>query len=65
MSSLEQDLYGVVLGRDYPNRIVDVEHTSRLAREKLWSFKKNERVRREARRLIRIHTREAHQKSLS
>ncbi len=65
MSSLEQDLYGVVLGRDYPNRIVDVEHTGKLAREKLWSFKKNERVRREARRLIRIHTREAHQKSLS
>jgi deoxyribodipyrimidine photo-lyase len=65
MSSLEQTLYGVSLGKDYPNRIVEVEQTGRLAREKLWAFKKNERVRREADRLVLIHTRQGHHKSLS
>lgn len=40
---------------DYPDPIVDVDAAARAAREKLWGFKRDPNVRREAHRILTVH----------
>ncbi|MDM7860866.1 deoxyribodipyrimidine photo-lyase [Alteromonas sp. ASW11-36] len=56
LSAMEQRLYGVELGRDYPLPIIDIEQASREARDRLWSFRERDDVKREARRILSKHT---------
>ncbi len=42
LSLMEQQLYGVVLGRDYPLPIVDMEAKAKTAREKIWALRNRE-----------------------
>jgi deoxyribodipyrimidine photo-lyase len=44
MTSLEQRLYGCVLGIDYPKPIVNYEVTTRLAKEKYWQIRQHSDV---------------------
>ena len=37
---------------DYPNPIIDVDDTAKVARERAWSFRERDDVRAEARRLL-------------
>lgn len=55
LSAIEQELYGCVIGKDYPFPIVDVEATRKKASDIVWSFKKNDDVKEEGKRILKKH----------
>lgn len=57
MSAMEQQLYGVQMGKDYPLPVVDIEAAAREARYQLWGMRKMPEVRAEGRRILQIHVR--------
>ena len=57
LSTMEQQLYGVVLGKDYPEPLVDLQASGRAARDKIWGHKKSPEVLAEKSRILRRHTR--------
>jgi deoxyribodipyrimidine photo-lyase len=56
MSGLEQQLYKVRIGLDYPPPIVDITQTAAYARVHLWQTKKSGLVKTENARILRVHT---------
>lgn len=56
MTSMEQQLYDVTLGDTYPNPVIDINQSAKLARDKLWSFKKRDDVKAEGKRVLARHT---------
>ena len=56
MTSMEQILYNFELGKDYPNRIVDISETRKLALEKLYAKRKDDLTKSEKQRILRKHT---------
>lgn len=58
MSLLEQSFYEVMIGKDYPSPIVDIEETRKTASEKVWSFRKTKEVKTEALRIVKKHVNE-------
>lgn len=56
VTQMEQAMYGVEIGKDYPQPIVDYTESVKLAREQLWSFQKRDDVQREGRRILAKHT---------
>ena len=58
MSLLEQSFYEVMIGKDYPFPIVDIEETRKTASEKVWSFRKTKEVKTEALRIVKKHVNE-------
>lgn len=57
MSSLEQQMYKVQIGIDYPLPIIDFEKAAKIARDKIWGHKKHESVKKENERILFTHTR--------
>lgn len=57
MSLIEQEMYGVILGRDYPFPIIDLDIAAKEAREKIWGHRKNKQVQEENKRIISKHIR--------
>jgi deoxyribodipyrimidine photo-lyase len=55
MSAMEQDFYQVVIGKDYPSPIVDIEATRKAASDVVWGFKKTTAVKLEGNRILRKH----------
>ena len=55
MTAMEQTFCGVSIGQDYPLPIVDLQESSRLAREKIWGHKKHPAVQKEKIRLLNTH----------
>jgi deoxyribodipyrimidine photo-lyase len=55
LTLIEQQLYGCEIGKQYPYPIVDVEETRKKASDIVWSFKKNETVKVEGRRILEKH----------
>lgn len=55
MTEMEQQLYYVVIGRDYPNPIVDIEATRKVASDIVWSFRKTPEVRSEGNLILQKH----------
>ncbi len=55
MTEMEQQLYDIVIGRDYPNPIVDVESTRKAASDIVWSFRKTPEVRSEGNLILQKH----------
>ncbi|WP_341904173.1 deoxyribodipyrimidine photo-lyase [Fluviicola taffensis] len=55
MTAMEQSLYGVQIGEDYPNPIVDIEATRKAASDMVWSFRKQEVVKEEGSRILKKH----------
>jgi deoxyribodipyrimidine photo-lyase len=55
MSTMEQSLYGVCIGKDYPAPIVDLEVSRKKASEIIWSYRKKEGVRVEGARVLAKH----------
>ncbi len=55
MSAMEQDFYQVIIGKDYPNPIVDIEATRKTASDQVWGFKKTTAVKTEGSRILSKH----------
>jgi deoxyribodipyrimidine photo-lyase len=55
MSAMEQSLYGVCIGKDYPSPIVDLELTRKKASDIIWSYRKKEGVQVEGARILAKH----------
>jgi deoxyribodipyrimidine photo-lyase len=55
LTSIEQQLYECIIGKDYPSPIVDIEETRKLASEKVWSYRKKSEVKQEGQRILSKH----------
>jgi deoxyribodipyrimidine photo-lyase len=55
LSVIEQEMYGCIIGKDYPLPIVDVEETRKRASEIVWSFRKKDEVKVEGKRILKKH----------
>ncbi|MEJ2003639.1 MAG: FAD-binding domain-containing protein, partial [Cyclobacteriaceae bacterium] len=56
MTAFEQDLYGVHLGSDYPEPVINHQKTYKRASMHLYRHKTNKLVQKEAKRITEIHT---------
>lgn len=56
LSLIDQQLYECEIGKDYPFPIVDVEETRKYASDIVWSFRKNDDVKEEGKRILKKHT---------
>ncbi len=56
MTALEQQLNDCILGVNYPLPIVDQKLSRQKATDMLWSMKKNDLVKKEAKRIVKKHT---------
>jgi deoxyribodipyrimidine photo-lyase len=55
MTTMEQEIYKVRIGLDYPLPIVDLEVTRKAASDVVWSFRKTKAVREEGNRILKKH----------
>ena len=55
MTAMEQSFCGVLMGKAYPLPIVDLQESSKAARDKIWGHKKHPAVQKEKKRLLRTH----------
>jgi len=55
LSAMEQELYQVIIGKDYPFPIVDIEATRKAASDIVWSFRKKDTVKKEGSRILKKH----------
>lgn len=56
MTEIEQAMYQVKLGQDYPLPVVDIAETGRHAREQLWKTKKSVDTKTQNERILKRHT---------
>lgn len=56
LTVIEQDLYQIRIGDDYPAPIVELESAARFAREKIWRAQKSPAVQKDAERILNKHT---------
>jgi deoxyribodipyrimidine photo-lyase len=54
---MEQLMYGVELGKDYPDPIVDVAKSYKAAQDLLWKWRKRPEVRAQVGHLLARHVR--------
>jgi deoxyribodipyrimidine photo-lyase len=52
---MDQEMYGCIIGRDYPYPIVDVEETRKKASDIVWQYRKNAAVKIEGKRILAKH----------
>ena len=52
---IDQQLYACEIGKDYPFPIVDIEETRKKASDIVWSFRKQDAVREEGKRILKKH----------
>jgi deoxyribodipyrimidine photo-lyase len=57
MSLMEQEIAGVIIGKDYPFPIVDIAEAGKVARKNIWGHKSHETVKQENKRILAIHCR--------
>jgi deoxyribodipyrimidine photo-lyase len=55
LSSMEQHLYQVVIGVDYPTPIVDIEASRKAASDVIWGFRKTDAVKKEGQIILKKH----------
>nr|WP_106568674.1 deoxyribodipyrimidine photo-lyase [Cecembia rubra] len=56
LTKIEQDIYNVAIGIDYPYPIVELESAARFARDKIWQAQKLPAVQKDAERILNKHT---------
>lgn len=56
LTPMEQQMYAIQIGIDYPKPIIDFEISAKAARDKLWAFQKRDDVQAEGRRILKRHT---------
>ncbi|MDI1256049.1 MAG: deoxyribodipyrimidine photo-lyase [Flavobacterium sp.] len=52
---IDQQLYGCEIGKDYPFPIIDLEKTRKFASDTIWSFRKQDAVNAEGKRILNKH----------
>ena len=52
---IDQQLYACEIGKDYPFPIVDIEETRKKASDIVWSFRKQDSVKEEGKRILKKH----------
>lgn len=57
MSLMEQELYRIKIGVDYPAPIVSIDESGKNARKTIWGHRKNDLVQQENKRILFTHTR--------
>ncbi|MEN9952730.1 MAG: hypothetical protein RLZZ520_998 [Bacteroidota bacterium] len=57
MSLMEQEMLGVIIGKDYPYPIVDIVNAGKEARKNIWGHKTHPLVRQENKRILLTHCR--------
>ncbi|MEQ8909473.1 MAG: deoxyribodipyrimidine photo-lyase [Vicingaceae bacterium] len=57
LSEMEQSLYQLKLGEDYPYPIVNLEESGQKARKKIWGHRAHPKVKAEKARILKKHTR--------
>ncbi|MCF2946622.1 DNA photolyase family protein [Paraglaciecola aquimarina] len=57
MTEMEQMMYEIQIGKDYPAPICDIKQTGKQARELLWQWRKKSDVKKEASRILARHVR--------
>jgi deoxyribodipyrimidine photo-lyase len=55
MSMMEQELYSVKIGVDYPSPIVDIEASRKAASDIVWHYRKTDKVKIEGKRILKKH----------
>ena len=55
LSFIEQQLYSCEIGKNYPQPIVDIEETRKYASDIVWSFRKQDAVKKEGMRILAKH----------
>ena len=55
MSMMEQALYSVKIGTDYPFPIVDIEESRKTASDIVWHYRKTDKVKSEGKRILEKH----------
>jgi deoxyribodipyrimidine photo-lyase len=55
LSDMEQTLYGVKIGVDYPAPVVDLSATRKLASDQVWGLRKTKKARQEGARILAKH----------
>jgi deoxyribodipyrimidine photo-lyase len=65
MTEMEQGIYKVIIGKDYPKPIVDIERTRKAASDIVWAFRKTAEVKKEGNRILKkhVHTASARKKT--
>lgn len=55
LSDMEQTLYGVKIGVDYPAPVVDLNATRKTASDQVWAMRKTKKARQEGARILEKH----------
>ena len=55
LNAIEQQFYNCEIGKDYPQPIVNIEETRKKASAIVWSFRKQEIVKEEGKRILKKH----------
>ena len=55
LSDMEQTLYGVKIGMDYPAPVVDLSVTRKAASDQVWAMRKTRTARKESSRILEKH----------
>ena len=55
LNAIEQQFYKCEIGKDYPEPIVNIEETRKKASDIVWSFRKNDDVKEEGKRILKKH----------
>lgn len=56
MTLMEEELYNFKLGKNYPERIVDIKETRKIALQKLYGMRKSDYFKQEKQRILDTHT---------
>lgn len=57
LTPMEETMYEITLGEDYPQPIVDLSESYRNAQQLLWSWRKRPAVKADAKRILKRHVR--------
>ena len=55
LTAMEQELYGVKIGIDYPEPVVDLQATRKMAADEVWGLRKTKKARKESERILKKH----------
>jgi deoxyribodipyrimidine photo-lyase len=55
LNPIEQQFYNCEIGTDYPLPIVNIEETRKYASDIVWSFRKQDDVKEEGKRILKKH----------
>jgi len=55
LTAMEQQLYGVAIGIDYPEPVVDLQATRKMASDEVWGLRKTKKARKESERILKKH----------